>query len=51
MSLEDRVTTIYEEATNIFVGDFGRLIAGEHPQINNQVIKAIREAAINSKVK
>jgi RHS repeat-associated protein len=51
MSADDTLTTIYEELQHVFIGDFGRLKAGEHPQINSRVNASINETLRNMKVK
>jgi RHS repeat-associated protein len=47
MSLEDVVTTMHHEIRHIFLGDFGRLMRGDHPQSNSQTTAAEREAERN----
>jgi hypothetical protein len=47
MSLEDIVTTMHHEIRHIFVGDFGRLTRGDHPQSDTQTTAAEKEAESN----
>jgi hypothetical protein len=51
MSFEDIVTTMYHEIWHVFLGDFGRLSRGDHPQANPQIKAAEDEAEQNLKEK